>query len=146
MKQHIKEFFRMGFVAAWGGPAVLAVIYYVLFRTGQVTELPVDKLVPEILTVTLLAFLAGGINVVYRIERLPLFPAILIHGSVLYLAYIGIYLFNGWLVRETRPLLFFSFYFLAGYACIWVLIYLGTRRKTKSMNQKLSKVRETKDN
>ena len=146
MKKCIKEFVHRGLLAAWGGPVVWAIVYGILYRTGQVTRMPMDKVVTEILTVTLLAFLAGGVNTVYQIERLPLFTAILIHGGVLYLSYILIYLFNGWLAMEPRALVIFSIWFLLGYGLIWTGIYCSARRRTKAMNKKLASLQahETK--
>ncbi len=143
MKTWIKDFFRRGFLAAWGGPVVWAIVYWILFCTGQVSQLHVNKVISELLTVTLLAFVAGGINAVYHVERLPLLTAILIHGGVLYLSYLVIYLFNGWLAMEGRAMLIFSTVFLLSYALIWAVIYLTTRKKTKAMNQKLAQFRKS---
>lgn len=137
MKNWIKDFFRRGFLSAWGGPVVWAVVYRILSCTGQVSQLHVNEVVSELLTVTLLAFVAGGLNAVYHIERLPLLTAIAIHGGVLYLSYLVIYLFNGWLAMEGRSMMIFSMVFLLGYALIWVGIYCSARSKAKAMNQKL---------
>ncbi len=122
---------------------VWAVVYWILSCTGQVSQLHVGKVISELLTVTLLAFVAGGLNAVYHIERLPLLTAIAIHGGVLYLSYLVIYLFNGWLAMEGRAMMIFSSFFLLGYALIWTVIYCSARRKAKTMNQKLIKFQKT---
>lgn len=134
MKRHLSEFLHRGLIACCGGPIVLAIIY--ACQAGSpLSALTASK---QILTITLLAFIAGGITVVYQIERLALFPALLIHGVVLYLDYLLVYLFNGWLAAGVRPLMIFTACFIAGYAVIWLLIYLGIQRKTKKLNDALS--------
>ena len=90
-----------------------------------------------ILTIELLAFVVGGISTIYQQEQLPLATAILIHGGVLYAAYIVIYLINGWLQRKLMPILVFSAIFLTGYALIWLFIYRFNKQRTKKINQSL---------
>lgn len=137
MKRYVAEFVKRGLMAAAGGPIVLAVIYGILGSTGVIGSLSPFEAAKGILTVSLLAFIAGGINIVYDIERLPLFPAILIHGLVLYADYILIYLINGWLKSQLVPILVFTGVFLAGYAVIWLCIYTFTKKKTDKINRKL---------
>ena len=74
---------------------------------------------------------------IYQQEQLSLASAILIHGGVLYVTYIVIYLINGWLQRQLKPLLVFSGIFIAGYALIWLFIYWFNKRKTMKINQSL---------
>lgn len=141
MKQHLKNFAIRGLLAASGGPIILAIIYGILGTTGEVTSLTPDEVCMGILTVTLMAFIAAGITVVYQIDRLPLLSAILIHGTALYLDYILIYLLNGWLKSQIVPILVFTAIFAVGYALIWLIIYLSIRSKTNAMNQKLQESR-----
>ena len=68
-----------------------------------------------ILMLPVLAFIAGGMNVLYQIERLPLMLAILIHGGVLYASYLAMYLVNGWLQWGETPILAFTMIFVFGY-------------------------------
>ena len=93
----VKEFFKIGLMAGGGGPIILAIIYAILQACGTVEVLTVSEVILAIFTSFLLAFVAGGVSVVYRIEKLPLMWASLIHVSVLYLDYLIIYLVNGWL-------------------------------------------------
>ena len=90
-----------------------------------------------ILTLSALAFVAGGMNAIYQIEQLPLMVAILIHGGVLYLCYLLTYLINGWLEWGTGPILVFSGIFAVGYLVIWAIIYSVIRRHTARLNEKL---------
>ena len=112
MKEHIKNFIMRGLLTASGGPVVLAIIYGVLGATGVADTLSPGAVCKGILTVTVLAFLAGGIGVIYQIERLPLCWAILIHGLVLYAAYILTYLVNGWLASQWIAVAVFTAIFI----------------------------------
>ncbi len=138
MKQYVKEFFLRGMVACWGGPVILAIIYGSLGATGIVDALTPMEVCKGILTITLMAFLAAGITVVYQIEKLPLFPAILLHGIVLYLDYLMIYLVNSWIAEGLEPLAVFTAIFVVGYAMVWLIIYLVTRKCTNRVNRMLS--------
>ena len=132
--KHVRDFFVQGLLAAPFGPLVLAVIYLILGRLGEVDVLAVDRIATEILTVTLLAFIAGGIPAtVYRIERLPLPIAILIHAAFLYLDYAIVYLFNGWIDFGTVPFAVFSVCFFVGFALVWLGIFLINRRNARRL-------------
>lgn len=137
MKQHAKEFLKRGLMFAGGGPLVLAVIYGILGRIGVIDSLSPNEVCTSILSITLLAFIAAGITVVYSIDRLPLLSAILIHAGVLYLGYLITYLLNDWIPRNPTGVGIFTGIFAVGYAVIWICIYLVIRRKTKEINQKL---------
>ena len=130
MKRYILEFFRRG-LCAWGlGPLVLAVLH--LFLPMEI--LTAREVSLGIFSLSALAFLAGGMNVIYQIERLPLMAAIGIHGGVLYAGYLGTYLLNGWLEWGTAPVLVFSGIFVAGYLAIWAVIYAILKRRTARVN------------
>ena len=60
MKPLVKAFFQKGLMAAGGGPVILAIVYYFLEKYGVVASLSVGEAVRGILTVTLLAFIAGA--------------------------------------------------------------------------------------
>ena len=82
-------------------------------------------------------------NVVYKIERLPLMSAILIHGGVLYITYLATYLVNNWLEWGKTPILVFSAIFVLSYLVIWSIIYLIIRRNTEKVNEVLKKKQES---
>mgnify|MGYP003436517511 FL=1 len=71
---------------------------------------------------------------VYQIERLPLMVAILIHGVVLYFAYLVTYLLNDWLEEGMMPLLVFTVIFVVGYLVIWAIIYAIIKGRTERIN------------
>ena len=137
MKHNISEFVRRGLSACGLGPIVLAILYLILQRQGAIDTLSVDQVCLGIFSLSALAFIAGGMNVVYQIERLPLMVAILIHGGVLYLSYLATYLINDWLVWGKTQILVFSGIFLLGYLLIWAVIYAIVRRNTKQLNERL---------
>ena len=139
MKKYIAEFVKRGLTVCAGGPVVLAVVYGILGACGVIDALTPGEVCKGILTVTLMAFLAAGVTVVYQIEELALFPAVLIHGIVLYLDYLMIYLVNGWIAEGLQPLLVFTAIFVAGYAIVWAIIYCITRHSTQNINRRLKK-------
>lgn len=137
MKKFCLEFLKRGLLAAWGGPFILAIIYGILGANGTVTALTPSEVCKGILSITLMAFIAAGIQAIYQIERLPIISAILIHGAVLYLAYLIMYLMNDWIPRNLESLSIFTIIFIVGYVLIWVGIYLFTKRRTNNLNKKL---------
>lgn len=137
MKKFAKEFLFRGLIACSGGPIVLAIIYGILGATGTVSHFTPREVCMGILAITLLAFIVAGMTAIYQLEQLPLPSAILIHGAGLYIAYILIYLINGWLQQQLMPILIFTGVFIAGYALIWLIIYAFTKSKTEKLNKKL---------
>ena len=129
MKYILKEFCRRGIAACGLGPIALAVIYLVLQYNGVVDVLTVHGVCVGIFSLTALAFVAGGMNVVYQIERLPLMAAISIHGAVLYVSYLLTYLANDWLDQGKAPILVFTGIFAVGYLLIWAVIYSIIKKK-----------------
>ena len=147
MKKIVSEFIHRGLTACGFGPIVLAILYLILQHQDVLKTLTVNQVCLGIFSISALAFIAGGLNVLYQIERLPLMVAILIHGSVLYVSYLGTYLLNGWLERGTAPLLIFSGVFVVGYLAIWAIIYSITIRNTQKLNHLLKqKQLNAKDN
>lgn len=138
MKKYVSEFIKRGLMAAVGGPVVLAIVYGILGATNTVTSLTPQSVCLGILTISLMAFVAAGITVVYTAEKLPLFWAALLHGMVLYADYILIYSLNGWLKSGLMPIVIFTVIFIAGYALIWGIIYFSTRRAARSLNKQIA--------
>ena len=137
MKKFLADFFLKGLIAGAFGPPVLAIVYWILGATGAVESFSPNEVALGILTIELLALVVGGMSAIYQQEQLPLATAILIHGGVLYAAYIVIYLINGWLQRQILPILVFSGIFVTCYALIWLFIYRFNKHRTKKINQSL---------
>ena len=138
MKRHIVEFIRRGLMSCGLGPLVLAVVYLIM----DPGTLPARDVCIGIVSLTALAFIAGGLNILYQIERLRLMAAILIHGAVLYLSYLATYLVNGWLALGAVPFLVFSGIFAVGYLVIWAVIYAIIRKRTEKINEMLTRKRQ----
>lgn len=145
MKKYIFEFIRRGLIACGFGPIVLAMLYLILQQQGLLQTLTINQVCLGIFSLTALAFIAGGMNSIYQIERLPLMVAILIHGIVLYLSYLATFLLNSWLEWGIIPLLVFSGIFVIGYLVIWTIIYSIIRRNTKKVNEALKKKQQNKE-
>ena len=139
MKKTVNEFLRRGIAACGLGPIVLAVLYLILQYNGAAEFLTVKEVCVGILSLSALAFIAGGMNVVYQIERLPLMVAISIHGGVLYVSYLLTYLVNDWMDWGTAPVLVFTGIFVVGYLLIWAVIYSITKKNTERINEMLRK-------
>ena len=137
MRKYALEFFRRGMMACGLGPIVLAILYLILQRSSAADTLTVNQVCIGIFSLSALAFVAGGMNVIYQIERLPLMVAILIHGGVLYVSYLVTYLLNDWLEWGAAPILVFSGIFILGYLIIWAMIYSIIKRKTARLNEML---------
>ena len=139
MKKFVLDFVRRGLIATGIGPIVLAIVYLILQQSADVSTLTVHEVCIGILSLTTLAFIAGGMNAIYQVERLPLMTAILIHGGVLYIGYLGTYLLNDWLDFGVIPIIVFTAIFVVGYIVIWAIIYSIIRRNTAKLNEMLKK-------
>jgi len=137
MKEKLLEFVQRGLSACGLGPIVLAIVYLVLQQKDSLGLLTVNEVCTGIFSLTALAFIVGGMGVIYQIERLPLMVAILIHGCVLFASYLITYLVNGWLKSERIPVMMFTVIFVLGYLLIWVFIYIANRKNTARVNEKL---------
>ena len=143
MKRFIWEFLRRGVIASSLGPIILAIIYLILRQAAQVETLTVNQVCIGIFSLTALAFIAGGMNAIYQIERLPLMMAILIHGIILYLSYLVTYLINDWLDFGMIPIVVFSAIFAVGFIVIWVIIYSIIKRNTEKLNRMLKQKQQS---
>jgi len=137
MKKYIKEFIKRGLVAAGFGPVVLGILYLILYKAGVLETVTVNQVCTGIFSLFTLAFIAGGMNVIYQIERIPLMVAILIHGTTLYISYLLTYLVNGWIESGTTPVLVFTIIFVIFYLAIWIVIYSVTIKNTRKLNKLL---------
>ena len=139
MKKFVLEFLRRGSIAAGIGPIVLAIVYLILQYSADVNTLTVHEVCSGIFSLSALAYIAGGMNAIYQVERLPLMTAILIHGGVLYIGYLGTYLLNDWLGFGITPIIVFTAIFVVGYIVIWAIIYSIIKRSTAKLNEMLKK-------
>ena len=146
MKKFVLEFLKRGLTACGLGPVILAIVYLILQHNSVIDTLTVNQVCIGIFSLSALAFIAGGMNIIYQIERLPLMPAIFIHGVVLYISYLITYLVNDWLETGTATVLFFTVIFIVGYLAIWAVIYLITKNNTKKLNRILKEKHKISEN
>ena len=143
MKKFASAFVLRGLIAMGIGPVVLATVYLILKHADAIDTLTVDEVCIGIFSLSILAFIAGGMNAIYKIEHVPLLTAILIHGGVLYIGYLVTYLLNDWLDRGVTPLVVFTSIFVVGYIVIWTVIYSIARRDTARLNEMLKKKQQS---
>ena len=139
MKKFVSVFVFRGLIAMGIGPIVLAIVYLILKQATIIDTLTVNQICIGIFSLSILAFIAGGMNAIYQVERLPLMTAILIHGGVLYIGYLGTYLLNDWLDFGVIPIIVFTVIFIVGYIVIWAIIYSIIKRNTAQLNEMLKK-------
>ena len=137
MKKYVIEFLKRGMSFCFGGPLVLAIVYGILGLVGAVESLTVGEVVTGIFSSTLLAFIAAGITIVHTVDKLSTFLAALIQGVVLYIDYILLYLFNGWLQSSLKPIMIFTICFVLGYLVIWAIVYYFTKKSIRKINEGL---------
>ncbi|MCR4814644.1 MAG: DUF3021 domain-containing protein [Lachnospiraceae bacterium] len=135
MKKYIREFIKRGLMFAWGGPAVTAIVWYIVWKSTGDVNLSVPDVVMGILSTTFLAFIAAGVSVIHQMEFLPKSFAALIQGSVLLADYLGVYLLNGWL--PLNRVWIFVVIFVGMFVTIWGIVYLSVRAKVNKLNNAL---------
>lgn len=132
-KNYIWEFVKRGLMFAWGGPVIVAIVWYCIYKSGNPVSLSVPEVVMGILSTTVLAFVAAGVSIVHQIESLPKGFAALIQGSVLLIDYGVVYLMNGWFPLNRIGI--FAAIFVVVFVAIWGIIYLSARAKVNKMNR-----------
>lgn len=133
MKKYVKQFCIRGLMWAWGGPVIMAIVWMALHGAGVITSLMVNQTVLGIFTMTVMAFIAAGISIVYQIETLPKAFAGLIQAAVLYIDYLGFYLINGWI--PVNKIWIFTLIFVGCFTVIWFIIYITVKLKVDKMNK-----------
>lgn len=137
MKKFVIEFLKRGALFCGLGPVILAIVYIFLLNAGVVESVAVSKMIVEILSSTIMAFIAAGVSAVYTVEKLAYPIAGLIQGSVLLLDYLGVYLMNGWLKPDLTVIIMFISIFTVGFCAIWLIIYLSVKKQIERMNMQI---------
>lgn len=133
MKKYVKQFCIRGLMWAWVGPVIMAIVWMALHGAGVITSLTVNQVVLGIFTMTVMAFIAAGISIVYQIETLPKAFAGLIQAAVLYIDYLAFYLINGWI--PVNKIWIFTLIFVGFFTVIWFIIYITVKLKVDKMNK-----------
>lgn len=137
MKKFIKDFALRGMIAAGFGPLILVSIYLGLQFSGTVINMPISQVNLNIVSSLVLAFIAGGISAIFKVEKISLGTASLIDAIVIYLDYLVIYVINDWIKAQFTPLLIFTIIYVIGYLIIWFTIYRQIKKQITDINKKL---------
>lgn len=138
---YVKKFFFNGLISGGFGPIIYAIVMLSLGLSGTIDMVSYEELTLGILTSYLLAFIAGGVGVIYSIEKLPLIYATLIHAVVLYLDYILIYLLNGWIASQWQAILIWTASYICIYIVVWLIVYFSIKAQAKRINKKLNEIK-----
>ena len=77
MKKFIVEFLKRGAIFAGLGPLILAIVYFFLHLNGVVEMVPVTKMIAEIISSLILAFIACN-----GLDALPLGCHRIVYGNL----------------------------------------------------------------
>lgn len=137
MKEFISSFTKRGLIAAGFGPFILTIFYYAYYLAIHYNPTSVLEINKNILSSLILAFIAGGISAIFKVEKLSLGIATLINAVVIYIDYLFFYLFNDWVEMSFTPLIVFTICYIVGYVIIWLCIYHQVKAQIQKVNQKL---------
>lgn len=137
MKKFGISFLKRGSLFAWGGPAILCIVWACLKKAGVIETIDVDTAILAVFSTIIVAFVAAGISVVYQMEHLPKGMAALIQMSVLYIDYLIIYLLNGWM--PIKAIGIFTLIFAVCFCVTWAIIYFTTRNAVNKINAQRNK-------
>lgn len=137
MKKFWTQFLLRGSLFAWGGPAILCIVWACLKSAGVIETIEIGTVILGVVSSIIMAFVAAGISVVHQTEQLPKSMAALIQASVLYIDYLIVYLINGWM--PIGAIGFFTIGFVACFAIVWAIIFLTTRKTVNKLNAQISK-------
>lgn len=138
---YVKKFFFQGFISGGFGPIIYAIVMVSLGLSGIIETISYQELTLGILTSYLLAFIAGGVGIIYSIEKLPLIYATLIHAVVLYLDYILIYILNGWIASQWQAILIWTASYIGIYIIVWLIVYFSIKTQANKINRKLGQIK-----
>ena len=137
MKAFVKVFIKRGALFCGGGPFIVAIVYMFILGSGEADTIALSRTITEILSSLVLAFIAAGVTAVYTVERLQYPTAALIHGSVIFIDYLGIYLLNGWIPFKWQSIALFAAIFVTAFLLIVVIIYKATQSQIKKLNSQI---------
>ena len=138
MKNIISKICLRGLLAMGFGPLIYGIVMLILHLCDVDTLSNGLVIFKGIISTSLLAFLMASINLIYENDKLNLGIKILIHGLVIYIGYLVIYLLNDWISKNLTAILIFSIIFIIGYILIWIIIYFVDRNKINKLNKMIN--------
>ena len=137
MKKRIIKFFLRGLLFSGLGPIIYGIVMMILYLCGVNTLSDGLMIFNGVISTFLIGFICAGTSIVWEEEKLGLGFASLIHGSALYLCYLGMYLLNNWIPRNPISVLLFTAIFITTYLIIWLIIYLVEKNRAKKFTAHL---------
>ena len=137
MNNYTKKFLHRGLLFGGFGPIITGLVFCIISLTGTELGLTGTDIFFAIVSTYLLAFIQAGASVFNQIEHWSLGKSLLVHFSVLYVAYSLCYILNTWIPFEPIVILLFAIIFATTYLIIWLTVYLIVKSTAKKLNSKL---------
>ena len=137
MNKYVKMFLQRGLIFGGFGPIVLGIVYFVLQNTLAGFSLGGGEVCMAIISIYLLAFVHAGASVFNGIEEWGLAKSFAWHFAVLYIAYAGCYILNGWIPRSPAGFAIFTGVFVAIYLVIWATVVICVKTASRNFNKRL---------
>ena len=137
MNRYLKSFLQRGLIFGGFGPIISGVVYLVLDRCVPHVAVSGTDLFVIILSTYLLAFIHAGASIFNQIDHWPIAKSLLCHFGSLYAAYLLCYMINRWIAFELSIVLIFTAVFVAGYAVVWLTVFIVTKITEKKLNDKI---------
>ena len=132
---YVRQFLQRGIAFGGFGPIVAGLVLWCVSFGVPNLALTGSEVLVMVISTYLLAFVQAGASVFNQIEEWPLMKTIAVHFLSLYAVYAGCYLVNRWIPFDPMVLVIFSAIFIAGYAVIWLTVYLCIRAISKRCNK-----------
>lgn len=133
----VRDFFLRGLLFGGFGPVIAGIVYLILHFILKDLALTGLQVFTVIVSTYLLAFIHAGASVFNQIESWPIAKSTLCHFGLLYIAYVLCYVINSWIPFEPAVLGIFTAIFAAGYAAVWLIVYISIRVTVKQLNRSL---------
>jgi hypothetical protein len=137
-RKYWKDFLLRGAVFGGLGCIVVAFVYLSIGNATHDTAMTTVDFFWATITGYVLAFVVAGASVFYQIEEWGLAKATLLHLAVLYAAYLGANLLNGWLSRDWLSVGIYTGIFLGIYLVIWGIVVASVTATAKKLNRKIA--------
>lgn len=137
MNRYLKSFLQRGLIFGGFGPIISGVVYLVLDRCVPHVAVSGTDLFVIILSTYLLAFIHAGASIFNQIDHWSIAKSLLCHFGSLYVTYLLCYMINRWIAFEFSIVLIFTAVFVAGYAVVWLTVFIVTKITEKKLNAKI---------
>lgn len=140
MKKYGNEFIKRGLTFGGFGPIIGGVVYLIISYTVEDFSFSGLQVFGMILSTYLLGFIVAGASVFNQIENWSPLKSLLVHMSVLYVAYVSCYLVNTWIPLDYVVVLIFTAVFIVTYLIIYLVVYLTINAVQKKLNKNLKTI------